>query len=59
MCVVCRDPLGCQFTVISGSPVGVSSQTAGNIEMMLHRLTTVDDDKGLGFPLNDTSVVGG
>jgi len=39
--------------------MGVSSQTAGNIEMMLHRLTTVDDDKGLGFPLNDTSVVSG
>jgi len=35
----------------------VSSQLAGSIEMMLHRRTTTDDQKGLYEALNDTSVV--
>jgi hypothetical protein len=45
-----------QFTILTDQTRGLTSLQDGQLEVMLHRRTSHDDSRGLGRPLNDTTV---
>eukprot|EP01129_Flabellula_baltica_P000848 TRINITY_DN1078_c0_g1_i1.p1 TRINITY_DN1078_c0_g1~~TRINITY_DN1078_c0_g1_i1.p1 ORF type:complete len:965 (+),score=111.58 TRINITY_DN1078_c0_g1_i1:28-2895(+) len=46
-----------QFTLITDRARGVTSLNRGELETMVHRRLLVDDGRGVGEPLNDTSKI--
>ena len=46
-----------QLTILADQSRGIASLQDGQAEVMLHRRTSMDDGRGLGRPLDDTSTV--
>jgi hypothetical protein len=46
-----------QLSLVTDRSCGVSSLTNGELEMMLHRRLLYDDSRGVGEPLNETTVI--
>jgi len=46
-----------QFTILSDATHGGASLTDGQLELMLHRRLLKDDGRGVGEPLNDSTIV--
>jgi lysosomal alpha-mannosidase len=47
---------GIQMLIVSDQSRGMTSAEDGQMEYMLHRRTSLDDNRGLERPLNDTSI---
>jgi hypothetical protein len=46
-----------QLSIVMNHTVGAASMNEGEIEVMIHRRTSMDDARGVDEPVNDTSIL--
>jgi hypothetical protein len=49
-----QDSKGAQLALVTDRAQGGSSLESGQMEVMVHRRTLLDDDRGVGEPINET-----